>query len=150
MAYFDQKKDTTILVDASPVGLGAILIQSGKAICYASRALSDVEQRYSQTDREMLAVVYGAEHFHLYIHGAPFSVITNHKPLLGIMKSRNPTTARIERYRLRLMPYDFELIYKPGRNENNPADFIRKLCPNAIMRAKNTLLSLLATPYPNL
>ena len=126
MAYFDPRKDTTILVDASPVGLGAILTQNGKAICYASRALTEVEQRYSQTDREMLAVVYGVEHFHLYIHGAPFSVITDHKPLLGIKKKRTPTTARIERYRLRLMPYDFQLIYKPGRDENNPADFISR------------------------
>ena len=126
MAYFDPKKKSTILVDASPVGLGAILTQEGKAVCYASRALTPVEQRYSQTDREMLAVVYGVEHFHLYVQGDSFQVVTDHKPLLGIMKSRNPTTARIERWRLRLMPYEFDLTYRPGRNEQNPADFISR------------------------
>ena len=94
MAYFDPAKETSILVDASPFGLGAILVQDNKAICHASRALTDVKKRYSQTDREMLAAVYGVEHFHLYVH---------HKLLLGIVKSRNPTTARIERWRLQLM-----------------------------------------------
>ena len=95
MAYFVPAKETSILVDASPFGLGAILVQDNKAICYASRALTDVEKRYSQTDREMLADFYGVEHFHLYVQGAPFKLITDHKPLLGIVKSRNTTTARI-------------------------------------------------------
>ena len=74
----------------------------------------------------MLAAVYGVEHFHLYVQGAPFKLITDHKPLLGIVNSRNPTTARIERWRLRLMPYDIEFVYRPGRNEQNPADYISR------------------------
>ena len=51
MAYVDPKKPTEVLVDASPTGLGFILIQDGKVISYGSRALSDVETRYSQTER---------------------------------------------------------------------------------------------------
>ena len=69
MSYFDQNKLTEISVDASPVGLAALLVQAGKDISYASRALSDVESRYSQTKREMFAVVWGVEHFHLYVYG---------------------------------------------------------------------------------
>lgn len=53
MAYFDPKKETDILVDASPVGLGAVLTQDGRVLCYASRGLTDVEQRYSQTERDV-------------------------------------------------------------------------------------------------
>ena len=37
------------LVDPSPVGVGAVLTQNGKILYYASRALTDVEQQYSQT-----------------------------------------------------------------------------------------------------
>ena len=77
MAYFDPKKPTDVLVDASSTGLGAILIQDGKVISYGSRALSDVETRYSQTEREMLAVVWATEHYHLYLYGAKFTVITS-------------------------------------------------------------------------
>ncbi|VDI29625.1 Hypothetical predicted protein [Mytilus galloprovincialis] len=50
MAYFDPRKATVLIVDASPVGVGALLTQDGRVNAYASRALSDVEKRYSQTD----------------------------------------------------------------------------------------------------
>ena len=126
MAYFDQTRETKVIVDASPVGVGAMLTQNGKIISYASRALTDTEQRYSQTDREFLAVVYGAEHFHLYLYGGKFTVVTDHKPLIGIMNSQKPTTARIERWRLRLMPYDMMLVYNPGKDEANPADYLSR------------------------
>ncbi|GFO01889.1 transposon ty3-g Gag-Pol polyprotein, partial [Plakobranchus ocellatus] len=126
MAYFDPKKQTDILVDASPCGLGAMITQEGRVICYASRALTDVESRYSQTEREMLAVVYGVEKFHVYLYGSTFTVTTDHKPLLGIIGSSKPCSARIDRWRLRLMPYEFKLIYKPGRDEANPADYLSR------------------------
>ena len=53
MSYFDITKETTILVDASPVGMSAILSQrkhgssNSQIIAYASRSLSQTEQRYS-------------------------------------------------------------------------------------------------------
>ena len=126
MTYFDPGKKTEIVVDASPVGLGGILMQEGKVVSYASCTLSEVEARYSQTEREMLAVVWAAEHFHLYVYGSKFHIITNHKPLLGIFKSNKPTSTRIDNWKLRLMPYDCQLFYRSGRNEENPADFISR------------------------
>ena len=132
MSYFDPRKKTEIIVDASPTGLGGLLVQEGKVLGYASRALSDVESRYSQTEREMLAVVWGVEHFHLYVYGAQFSVITDHKPLIGIFKNHKQISPRMERWKLRLMPYDCQLIYRPGRDAENPADYMsRHPCPTA-------------------
>ena len=64
MAYFDSQKDTHITVDVSPVGLPAILSQATtgkndeKVEAYSSRALTDVEKRYAQTEREALAIVW--------------------------------------------------------------------------------------------
>ena len=97
LAYFDHNKQTTIYVEASPVGLGAILTQKHpdgqKVITYASKALSPVEQRYSQTEQEALAVVWACEHFHVYIFGAPVTVVTDHKPLLGIYGKASSRTS---------------------------------------------------------
>ena len=130
-AYFDPDKHTEISVDASPVGLGAILAQTDPAtgskhvVAYASRSLTPVEQRYSQTEREALAVIWGCEYFHLYIYGKPVTVITDHKPLLSIYnspKSRPP--ARIERWTLRLQPYQVTVLYEQGKG--NPADYISR------------------------
>ena len=56
MTYFDPKKRTAVATDASPVGISAILEQEGKVISYASRSLTEVEGRYSQTEREALAL----------------------------------------------------------------------------------------------
>ena len=126
MTYFDPNVPSEVLADASPCGLGAILTQNGKVVSYASRALSEVEQRYSQTEREMLAIVWSAEHFNLYLYGASFTICTDHQPLLGIIKSQRPASARIERWRIRLLPYLFELKYRPGKDDKNPADYMSR------------------------
>ena len=65
-AYFDPHKKTVLFVDASPVGLGAMLTQSGKVISYTSKALSGVERRYSQIEREALAIAWGCHHFRMH------------------------------------------------------------------------------------
>ena len=51
-------------VDASIKGLEAALIQQGKRVAFASKALTPVESRYAIIEREMLAVAFGLEKFH--------------------------------------------------------------------------------------
>ena len=80
MAYYDPQKKSEIIVNAIPVSLGAIFVQNGRVVPYASKALTDTESRYSQTEREALAVVLGCEHYDMYVRGSPqFTVITDHK-----------------------------------------------------------------------
>ena len=79
MSYFDPTKHTELHVDASPFSLGAILTQTtpghdSKVIAYASRSLTDIESKYSQIEREALAIVFGIEHFHLYLYGHEFTL----------------------------------------------------------------------------
>ena len=52
--------------------------------------------------------------------------MTDHKPLLGIFNSRKPTSARIDRWKVRLMPYNCHLVYRPGKDAENPADFMSR------------------------
>jgi len=125
MAYFDPHKKTVLFVDASPVGLGAMLTQSGKVISYASKALSSVERRYSQIEGEAFAITWGCHHFRMYLLGSHFKVITDHKPLLHIFNS--PTfqaSARIDNWRLKLQSFNFEVLY--SRGDLNPADYISR------------------------
>ncbi|CAB4009735.1 Hypothetical predicted protein [Paramuricea clavata] len=74
----------------------------------------------------MLAVMWAIEHYHLYLYGAKFTIITDQKPLLGIFKCQKPTSGRIDFWRLRLMPYDCEVVCKPGKDAENPADFLSR------------------------
>ena len=61
LAYFDQNAETKLITNASPVGLGAVLTQvkhgCERVIAYASRSLTEVEKRYSQTEKEALGLV---------------------------------------------------------------------------------------------
>ena len=109
MGYFDLQKETEIIVDASPVGLGAVLIQrdlkagQGQIIAYASRSLTDTEKRYSQLEKEALAIVFGIERFRTYIYGLQFTLVTDHRPLEYLFnKTRSKPSMRVERWRLRL------------------------------------------------
>lgn len=66
LEYFDSTESLTLRCDASDKGLGAVLLQKGQPIAYASRALTDAETRFAQIEKEPLAVVYGLEKFHTY------------------------------------------------------------------------------------
>ena len=59
LSYFRPEVDSVVHVDASSRGLGAVLLQNGKPIAFASKTLSDCEQRCANIEREMLAVVFG-------------------------------------------------------------------------------------------
>ena len=50
LPYFDTSAETTLQTDASRKGLGACLIQNGKVVCYASRALTKTEQNYQNLE----------------------------------------------------------------------------------------------------
>ena len=80
LAFYDVKRPVKVSVDASQDGLGAVLIQGERPVAYASRSLTDCERRYAQIEKEMLAVVFGIEHFHYCVYGRKVTVETDHKP----------------------------------------------------------------------
>ena len=86
LAHYDQNRETFLIVDASPRGLGSILAQKQvdgtmRPVYFASKSLNKPETNYSQIEREALAVWWGCKRFHLYLHGTSFVVLTDHKPL---------------------------------------------------------------------
>ena len=131
MAYYNHNAKTEVLVDASPVGLSAMLVQhdedkgTSSLVALASRSLTDVEQRYSQTEREALAVSWGCVHFHLYLFGSTFTVTTDHKPLVSLFNNPHSTpSCRLERIILKTQQYTFVCAYSPGKS--NPADYLSR------------------------
>lgn len=135
LAHYSLTAPTRVVVDASPWAVGAVLLQQQedstyRPIAYGSRALSETERKYAQIEKESLAIVFGCEHFHMYLYGRPFELETDHRPLEHIYKAKasnpgKPPPARIERWKLRLQEYDFKVVYRPGAN--NLADSLSRL-----------------------
>jgi hypothetical protein len=80
LKFYDTGKHVPVQVDASQPGLGAVLLQDGKPVAYASKALTPTQQAYAQIEKEALALVFGCEKFHHYLYGRDFDAETDHKP----------------------------------------------------------------------
>ena len=61
LRYFDPSVESVIETDASQKGLVAVLLRQGQPVCYASKALTDAERKYSNIERETLGVVWDLE-----------------------------------------------------------------------------------------
>ena len=100
LACFKPGADTVIQVYASGIGLGAVLMQAGKPIAFASKSFSDCETRYASIELEMLAVFFGCERFNTCVYGTQFTVESDHKPLEML---------------LCIQPYDVQIRHRPGK-----------------------------------
>ena len=120
--------------DASDSGLGAVLsqVQGGKerVIAYAARALSKAERNYSTTRKELLALVWGAEHFETYLYGRRFLARTDHSALQWLKNFKNPR-GQVARWLERLSDFDFEVEHRPGQLHGNADGLSRFLWEGA-------------------
>ena len=131
LTYFDKDKDHIIQTDASKTGLGAVLLQEGQPMVYASRTLTKTEKRYSNIERELLGVVFGLERLHHYTFGSSITVETNHQLLTSIWKKTIANSSpRLQRLLLRLAQYDVHIEYLRG-TENVIADALSHVGPLA-------------------
>ena len=115
LRYYDRNDDINLEVDASQKGLGCALIQKGKPVAFGSKTLTDCQSRYSNIEREMLAVVYGIQRYHTYLYARPFTVITDHKPLVNITaKPIHTAPPRLQSMLMLIQGYRFTVKYRPG------------------------------------
>lgn len=134
LGYYSLTDKTELYVDASPIGLGAVLVQYNsdnvpRIISCASKTLTPTEQRYPQTQREALAVVWGVERFTSYLLGRSFVIKTDAEANEFIFSTSHRigkrAVSRAESWALRLQPYDFTVEGVTGKE--NLADTLSRL-----------------------
>ena len=133
MAYFNPSRPIVVRVEASyHEGLSAGLFQktaSGfRPVHLISRTMTPTKKRYSQTEKDPLAIHWAKNRFSMYLLGVPrFKIITAHKPLLPLFnKARIKLPPRIEKWVMGMQDVDFELLYEPGKDEAHPLDFLSR------------------------
>ena len=122
LALYDPSANTVVSADASAYGLGGVLTQkqpSGEwqPVSFISRSLTPTEQKYSQIEKETLGLTWACEHFAEYLLGINFQLETDHKPLVPLFTSKNleDLPVRIQRYRMRMMRFQFTIVHIPGK-----------------------------------
>ncbi|KAK6994766.1 Retrovirus-related Pol polyprotein from transposon 17.6 [Biomphalaria glabrata] len=127
----DLSKTFVLRTDASSTGIGAVLMQEGDEspptlfpIAYASRKLSQAEERYATVELECLALVWAIEKFQPYLYGREFVLQTDHRPLVYLSSSKN-LNSRLMRWSLLLQPYSFRVEHIPGSSNFAP-DFLSR------------------------
>lgn len=86
-------------------------------VAYISRSLSETEQQYAQVEKEALAITWACERLSSYLIGVQFTIETDHKPLLPLLgtKALDDLPPRIERFRLRLLRFIYNIVHVPGK-----------------------------------
>jgi transposase InsO family protein len=138
LTRFHQDRTTEIHCDASAISLGAILIQKDErgqtyVIEYASRVLNEAEQKYSNTERELLAAVWAVtKKFRHYLETRQFTIVTDHKALLGTLKLTQQPSTRTIRFLMQLEPFNYTFQHCPGKELTGPDALSRVVISAAI------------------
>uniref|UniRef100_A0A0K0FZC0 RNA-directed DNA polymerase n=1 Tax=Strongyloides venezuelensis TaxID=75913 RepID=A0A0K0FZC0_STRVS len=103
--------------------------------CY--RSLKPAEKNYPIIKLEALGLIYALKQFRPYIYGKHTIVITDHKPLLALLKNKE-LTGILQRYQMAIMEYDLTIQYIKGE-ANNVADYLSRETFMAIDVKKNLL-----------
>lgn len=118
-----------ITCDSSDHSVGSVLSQGqvpyDKPVQYFSRSLTEVQQRYSTTEKEMLSIILALENFKCFIFNKHFIIYTDHRPITSLLGGKN-LNQRLYRWKLYMSQYDFEIIYKKGTT-NVVADFLSRI-----------------------
>ncbi len=129
LGFADYTLPFEVHIDASGVGLGAILYQEQqgqkRVISYASRGLSKSEKLYPAHKLEFLCLKWAVtEKFNDYLYGHTFTVLTDNNPLTYVLTSAK-LDATGHRWMAALATYNFDIKYITGRT-NVDADCLSR------------------------
>ena len=118
----DYQKPFNLAVDASDIGVGAVLFQETqdhveKPISYFSKKFDKHQKNYSTIEKECLAILSALQYFDVYLNCAmyPIQVFTDHNPLTFLHKMKNKNQ-RLTRWSLLLQEYDIVIKHIKGKD----------------------------------
>jgi hypothetical protein len=114
------KRISWFALDACKEGLGGVLMQEGKVICYESRKLNEHEKKYVTHDLELATIVHALKMWRHYLLGRRFVLMTDHCGLKYLFDQPR-LNARQARWMALISEFDFEIKHIKGK-ENKVED----------------------------
>jgi hypothetical protein len=115
LALPDFTKTFVLECDASERGIGAVLMQDGRPLAFTSKQLSERHLGQSIYEKEMLAILHAVDLWHPYLLGQCFQIKTDHQSLKYFLEQR-PSSPEQQKWVTKLFGYDYEIIYKKGKD----------------------------------
>ena len=115
-----------LAVDASDVGIGAVLLQEDNdgidhPVCYFSKKFNKHQKNYSTIEKECLALILAIQQFEVYLTSSisPIVVFSDHNPLSFLHKLKNKNQ-RLLRWSLLLQEFNLDIRHIKGKDNIIP------------------------------
>ena len=113
----DNRLPFKLQTDASDEGIGAVLLQiypeGDRPIAYLSKKFTPAQRKWSPMEQECYAFICSLQKWHNYLSGIKFVWETDHKALTQLNQEAQ-INKRCERWRLKILEFDFQVKYIPG------------------------------------
>jgi len=127
--HFRDDVPVELYTDGSRQGIAGVLVQEGRMVAVASRVLKAAERNYHPVEFEMLAVANAMHVFSHYLRGRHFTLYTDHKPLLGVIRKIDVENTRLQNLKVKISEFSFTA--KHVRGTENRADYWTRLFGDA-------------------
>ena len=127
----DESEPFQVETDASDGAIAAVLTQTGRPVAFYSRTLQGPERRHAAVEKEALAIIESLRHWRHYLTGKHFSIKTDQRSVKFMFDKHHKNKIKNDkflRWRMEISCYDFDIIYKPGRDNIAPDIFSRSYC----------------------
>ena len=112
-----------VQTDASDEGIGAVLLQvypeGDGPVAYLSKKFTLAQRKWSPMEQECYAFICALDKWHNYLTGIHFIWQTDHQALTQLDKKAQ-INKRCERWRLKILTYDFTVQCIPGLQNAMP------------------------------
>jgi len=135
LCYGDEPGRAILRTDASILGVGGVLAirqevdghTVDRPVCYMSKSFTPAQAKWSTYQQELFAIVYCMTYPQVskLLMLRPFTVETDHRNLM-FLEQAGEKSAMIERWRVKMLPYDFKIRHISGA-DNKVADALSRL-----------------------
>ena len=119
----DRSKPFILQTDASAYGLGYVLSQLDSQgeehlIAFCIKEVVSKREKLLSHRTGSSGQVKGVQHFRTYLEGNPFTIQTDHNPLIHLNNLKD-SHGRLARWALTLQPYNFTVKHRSGKANSN-------------------------------